>query len=394
MPHLGLAVTLTQSVVLPVANATQGHLAENIYDVGVANATQGHTVAVPGQTQLHILPAVAADQGHTAIPVVLVKNLPAASASMGHEATPNTLAKVVLAANATHGHTATPIPIGLTVVNATMGHEGLAVSFGGAAANLTVVAGTMPHDGFGVEQFSPTQLPDLQLWLAPDPGAFTVTAGVITQWNDKSGLANHARNVGTSATMPHMASGATNGFNAARFNAAGRRLWAETLAAVCAVASSSRSSMSIAVVIQSSSDAQTSRIVCAGGTSAAAANVRALALINGRHRIVEIDGAAAVTAVAYGSSKLTPEVVRWTLVNGSANAWNNGAAVLSDTRVSAGGSFTLGVSGQIAIGAAGDGTNAFLGHVNEVIISSTVWSSSQGRELDKLLGAKYGITIT
>jgi hypothetical protein len=395
MGHLGLGVGIVQAQLVTPVNALMGHLAENIYNMGVANATQGHTVAAPGQTQLHILPAVGTEQGHTATPIVLVKNLPAANASMGHEATPDTLAKVVLAANATQGHTATPVPIGLTVVNATMGHEGLGVALVANQNMLTVVAGNMIHDGFSTEIFSPSTLPDLKLWLAPESGV-SVTASRVTQWNDKSGLNNHATQT-ISAAMPHPISAVSdlNGFNAVRFNAAnGHRLYAGNVAAVCAIAQSSRSNYSGAIVIECSTVEFTQVWVRSGQASGAGGTTRRIGQTTNNIWFYENTDGVVTTALAVGSTQVTPFVVRWTWTSGHVSAWKNGTAFATDQRVSAGGNVILGAAPHISIGSDGDGTNAFFGHIAEVIIGATAWSSSQGRELDKLLGAKYGIAIT
>jgi hypothetical protein len=396
MPHLGLAVTLAQSVVLPVANATQGHLAENIYDLGVANATQGHTVAAPGQTQLQILVAVSDEQGHEATPNILVKNLVGVNAEMPHEATPDTLVKNVLQANAVMGHEGTALQMTLTVDSATMGHNGLAVEFPvGGAANLTVVAGTMPHDGLGVEGFSPTQLADLKLWLAPESGVI-VTASRITQWNDKSGLDNHAFNPVVSGMPTHVSAIADlNGFNAVKFADAGRavKMYATNVAAVSALAASGLSTLSVAVVFETSIATQTQRLIQFGITSAVASNYRSLGVINtGKHFALE--AVVDTTSTSFGSSRATPVVLRIEWTSGHVTGWENGSQVVAAQRVSAGPNNAIGAAPMMILGGAGNDTAPFLGHMAEIIVASTVWSSSQGRELDKLLGAKYGITIT
>jgi hypothetical protein len=396
MGHLGLGVAIVQAQVITPVNALMGHLAENIYNMGVANATQGHTVAAPGQTQLHILPAVAADQGHTATPVVLVKNLPGANASMGHEATPDTLAKVVLAANATQGHTATPLPIGLTVVNATMGHNGLAVEFPtGGAANLTVVAGLMPHDGLGVEGFSPTQLPDLKIWLAPESGVVVSATNRVEQWNDKSGLDNHAVQA-LSANMPYHISAVAdlNSRNAVRFNnpVAATRLYATNAGAVSAIANSAGSKMSGVIVLEASAPEFT-QVIWQAGQVSAATDIRRVQDTAGRYRWQETIAGVASGANAT-SAKTTPVVLRWVWSCAQVAAWENGVSILATAKVSAGANLALGATPHMSIGTDSVGTNPFFGHIAEVIIGATAWSSSQGRELDKLLGAKYGIAIT
>jgi hypothetical protein len=397
MGHLGLGVGIVQAQLVTPVNALMGHLAENIYNMGVANATQGHTVAAPGQTQLQVLPVVAADQGHTATPVVLVKNLPAANASMGHEATPDTLAKIVLAANATQGHTATPVPIGLTVVNVTMGHEGLAVGFGAAAANLTVVAGTMPHTGQGVEGFSPTQLADLKLWLAPESDV-TVSAGRVEQWNDKSGLNNHAVQA-ASAAMPTIVSAFAplGSFNIARFGLAGggatidRQMHATNVAAASAVAASGAGLFSFAAVVHISAGGG-GRIWHAGVTAAVGSNnIRVRASAGTSTEFLLLNSDAATTAMSIGQNAGSSNIIRVRGSGGRFVGWLNGVATV--TANASAGARAIGATAEMLIGNDGGLTDDFRGYIAEIIVASTVWSSSQGRELDKLLGAKYGIDI-
>jgi hypothetical protein len=392
MGHLGLGVAMVQAQVITPVGASMGHLAENIYNMGVANATQGHTVAAPAQTSLQQLVVVAADQGHTATPNVLSKTLLAANAEMGHEATPDTLAKVVLAANATQGHTADAIPIGLTIVNATMGHSGLAVEFPtGGAANLTVVAGTMPHDGLAVEGFSPTQLPDLKLWLAPESGV-VVSGSRVEQWNDKSGLGNHATQTVSAAMPVHVSALADlNGHNAVRLLISGTRLYSTNAAAVSAIATSALSQMSGTVVVEQS--AVNNGILWQGCATSSNANTRRLIFTGGKYTLTEVAGGVASAATG-GSGKTTPVVFRWTWASAKVNAWENGVGIITSAHVSAGNNIAIGAAAHMCVGAGADGANVFLGHMAELIIAATAWSSSQGRELDKLLGAKYGIAIT
>jgi hypothetical protein len=394
MPHLGLAVTLAQSVVLPVANATQGHLAENIYNLGVANATLGHTVAAPTQTQLHILVAVSDEQGHEATPVLLVKNLVGMAAEMPHEATPDTLVKNVLMANAILGHEGTALQMTLTVNNATMGHNGLAVGFGGAAANLTVVAGTMPHDGLGVEGFSPSQLPDLRFWYAPESGV-TVSGSRVLQWNDKSPSLAHLVQVSVSSAPTHV-SAALNGYNTVRFTANNSSLLgASARAPTSAIFSSSKSSFVGSIVVGPTTGlgvaATLFRVNCPGTFNDRM--ISTTAAQSTYHFSEVVVGGGAFSAANVVSAFVTAaHILRWSWVCGAVAAWVNGSQVLATAKVCAGGDANLGVSAEVHIGSFG--AFQYLGDITEIIVGSTAWSSAQGRELDKLLGAKYGITIT
>jgi hypothetical protein len=391
MPHLGLAVTLAQSVVLPVANATQGHLAENIYDLGVANATLGHTVAAPTQTQLQILVVVSDELGHEATPNILIKNLVGVNAEMPHEATPDTLVKNVLQANATMGHEGTALQMTLTVDSATMGHNGLAVEFPtGGAANLTVVAGTMPHEGLGVEGFSPTQLEDLKLWLAPESGV-TVSGALVTQWNDKSPIANHMIQVSASV-MPSHTSAVANGHNVVQFISLDRRYLISTVTAgASAYTTSSKSNRAGSVVVRASAIGSTQTIFRAGraGGNQHFQNLQIVSPGNFRYDSTT----TTARVVTFGSVSVTlPHVVRWDIVSARASFWIDGVLVTAGHSVCASNEFNNAI--HFTIGARADNLTGLAGWISEIIVAATAWSSSQGRELDKLLGAKYGITIT
>lgn len=149
MGHNGLSISIVQQTIFNIVGATQGHLAENIYSLGIANAALGHTVVAPGQTGLHLLNITGVSQGETATPIILVKNLPAANASQGETSDPIVLVKNLPAAVATQGHQGTALQITLTVGSPTMGVNGLAVAFpAGGAASLTVVAATQPMQGY------------------------------------------------------------------------------------------------------------------------------------------------------------------------------------------------------------------------------------------------------
>jgi hypothetical protein len=392
MGHLGLGVAMVQAQVITPVGASMGHLAENIYNMGVANATHGHTVAAPAQTSLQQLVVVAADQGHTATPNVMSKVLLGANADMGHEATPDTLAKVVLAANATQGHTATPVPIGLTVVNATMGHNGLAVEFPtGGAANLTVVAGTMPHDGQGVEGFSPTQLPDLQLWLAPESGV-DVSGDRVLQWNDKSVNQIHIVQASVSSAPIHV-SGQLNGHNVVRFHSNNLAFMQVCAASqVSAVFASALSPFVGVMVLGSSTPAVQSSLLMRVDTGGSQLRTVVTSGLNQSYSFRETVGATTSAVTVVSAFSTAAHVFRWSWTSGNVAAWQNGAQILATAKVSAGSNTTFGSAARFLIGRAG--ASQYIGDIAEVIVASTAWSSSQGRELDKLLGAKYGIAIT
>lgn len=243
--------------------------------------------------------------------------------------------------------------------------------------------------------FSPNNIADIQLWFAPE-SAVTVTAGRVTQWNDKSGFGRHATNA-VSASMPVHASASLNGYNTLAFSstAPGRKLFINSTVAACAVASSALSSFSGAIVLNTSSESTTQRPFQVGVVSAVSDNIRHLRVIAGRWGWVEV--ITATTTVVNASTSIvanTSHVLRWIWTSGRASLWEDGVQIITSARVSAGDGLAIGSTPQFIIGAAGNDGAPFIGTIAELIITSTAMTSGQGRELDKLLGAKYGIAIT
>jgi hypothetical protein len=98
--------------------------------------------------------------------------------------------------------------------------EGYLANKWGLAANLPV---THPYRGIRpyARAFQPTDVSGCILWLdADDVRSMTVSGSNISQWNDKSGLANHALQ-GTGSNQPIVVGGVRNGRSVVRFSGLG-----------------------------------------------------------------------------------------------------------------------------------------------------------------------------
>jgi hypothetical protein len=239
--------------------------------------------------------------------------------------------------------------------------------------------------------FSPNAL-SLLGWYAPE-SSVTVTAGRVTQWNDKSGNGFHLTQTLLSAMPNHVSAVADFASrNCVGFvNGRSTGLVAtNATAAVCAVMTSGLSPFSGALVLENSATTVQDVIVAIGNTPGGVQ--RRIATSGGHYVIREIGGIT--TAAEGGSAATTPAVLRWQWTSGRASAWHNGVQIIASAKVCAGGNNAPINTGQVHVGRTTDGFNEFQGHMAEFMYAATAWSSSQGRELDKLLGAKYGITIT
>jgi hypothetical protein len=151
MIHNGLAAAITQRHVIGGANAIMGVSADPaVFALPAVPGTMGHTIAAPGLVQQHSLIAVAAEMIHTADSAVQGVVIAALNATQGHTADAVTdieeFQGAMVVGNPDQGHTATPIILvkNLVNVNTSQGHE---ADTGDIHENKIIpVAGTMGHE--------------------------------------------------------------------------------------------------------------------------------------------------------------------------------------------------------------------------------------------------------
>ena len=255
---------------------------------------------------------------------------------------------------------------------------------------------TRPQAGHTIaapEMFSPTALPDLQAWFAPDSIA-TVSAGRIVQWNDKTANTYHASQASADRQPTHTSAG-RNGFNVATFNGTTTILVNAGLLGfeVQGTTESNPFTIAFAGVVASATGSAATFWGAAnsGGTTGTEFSVSAGSYFFKRR------GAGDPASI---SDALVAPDTNWHVHRLTLGADHRYTYVLDGVVVTADGimSAATPVSGnRFSLGArlSSDLPNLHLdGAIAELIVCSTVLSSSHGRELDKLLGAKYAITIT
>jgi hypothetical protein len=149
--HTALAIGVTQRHVIGGANAIMGVSADPaVFAMPAVPGTMGHTAEPVDFTQNHILPAVAGEMGHTATVAAQGVVIAALNAIQGHTADAVTdieeFQGAMVVGNPDQGHTATPIILvkNLVNVNTSQGHE---ADTGDIHENKIIpVAGTMGHE--------------------------------------------------------------------------------------------------------------------------------------------------------------------------------------------------------------------------------------------------------
>jgi hypothetical protein len=240
--------------------------------------------------------------------------------------------------------------------------------------------------------FSPPNQNDLIAWYAPE-STVAVTAGRVSQWNDKSGRGNHVAQVSASK-MPTHASAAVNGLNALTFTPAGASiLWDRS--ADWATINATDHAFSV-VAVQRTASASASQVSLAFSTTAADNSFTGISVVNAGYRLFRNDtGGVDVTRTF--SSFTSAWAVHLCNYFGTTFEYHiNGVTVTA-------GSFdvnaftsanTFSIGGLILASFNPAGTSFLDGQIAEVLVYATAMTSSNARELDKLLGAKYAITIT
>lgn len=374
--HTALPATLLQRYTVGGANAIQGVVATpGVFGMAVVNTTQGHTVAAPTQVQQYTLGAANATQSHTSTPAVIGLNVGAPT--MGHSVAAPTIQMFAVfgVANAVVECNASPVVMSKHVL---------------AANAITECNAGAP------ELFSLTNIGDRQLWLSPESGVVVTATNRITTWTGKAGSQN-ATNVRLSS-MPFHVSAVQNGFNVVEFrtNPPDGRLFATNVAAGSALSQSGASPYSFGWVGKVSAASGGQRLFQWGVTSGTTTQLHTVQVSSNYHVRDAGNNATNSSARTFGSVPTTPMVLRGVYSNGNISMWQNGVNIANALKVSGIGNKAVGAAPMILIG--GDGTtnpaSTFNGWVAEFIVTTSVLSSSEGREMDKLLGAKYGITIT
>jgi hypothetical protein len=214
--------------------------------------------------------------------------------------------------------------------------------------------------------FSPSQLPNLKLWVKSDTGITIVTG--VSQWNDQSGNGNNLLQA-TGANQPVVTAAAINGLPAITFDGTNDFLKTApfTLAAPCTV-----------FLVASQPTWTSTDRVYDGNANDSMALQQATVTPNIRQ-------VATLTGVGQNTNWATATFALVTTIwNGASSSMqvNSTTAVTSDPGASAAGGFTL--------GARSAGTFPANISVAEVIIMASVASASEIAMVKSYVTVRYG----
>jgi len=233
------------------------------------------------------------------------------------------------------------------------------------------------YGGGGVTPFSPLDISGLSLWLdAADAATITQTAGAVSQWDDKSGLNNHARQA-VGANQPTTGTTTINSKNTIYFD--------QPTADYMTFASQIGTDTYYAFMagLCTSAGASARNIIGGGGNTF---NFR-LSATNLQMQIVTTNIAVRLTG-GTNTSTSTPYIY-------SAQSQPTGNRVRLNG-VSDGSNATNPVytNGFTELGSSIDGMNQFHGQMGEVLVYTSPLTDADINLIGAYLAAKWGITWT
>ena len=230
-------------------------------------------------------------------------------------------------------------------------------------------------------QFSPLQLSPA-LWLdasdattlydATVGGNFVAADGVVARWEDKSGNARHATQA-TLANRPQRKIGVKNGKDIIRFNGSNFLTTAN-------VATTSTSYTIITV----SSTTNLSSPQCIAYNGLAASNGFGHFCYQSNATVVH----GSISIIQDGSLNTSAEIWSSVRESNSLNFWRNGNLQLTST-VS-----VIQPTGKVHIGDTELNNAPLIGDIIEIYIFSSPLTTDNRKNLERYLGAKYGITVS
>lgn len=235
----------------------------------------------------------------------------------------------------------------------------------------------------------PTEISGLKLWLdADDAATITDTAGAVSQWDDKSGLNNHATQ-STEASKPTTGSRTVNGLNVIDFDGVDDWLG---LTVQPITGTEARTVIIMMLADNAASNNYGVSLSDTGGSGGTYNVTPEIALrINNANRIF---GTSAI------EDGVTPGIILFTnhanstleLNANNFQPYKNGALLSGGSSVSPE-TLVNTDSGSPAIGAQFGGSNRLNGIIGEIIIYDKVLSAVERSEIDHYLGEKWNISV-
>jgi hypothetical protein len=246
------------------------------------------------------------------------------------------------------------------------------------------------------ELFSIPNLQAVAAWYGPE-STVTVSATKVLSWGNRVSAGSPLVHPGVTETPVH-SSAAQNGLNALKFFNGGqftRLRVAGSDPVATAVLSSANKNLSLTIVANVSSFGENNNIenslLSIGHEDFN--NSYLMIAVCGAAFVVSHNGATQQKRFKMGSAGSDWHIMRL-VKTGSAGAFYVDGALVSSMDLSVD-PFAQAVNHYSIGNRYAGGTSTYHnGYIGEIVIQATAMSSSQGRELDKLLGAKWGITIT
>jgi len=243
---------------------------------------------------------------------------------------------------------------------------------------------------FGIfhRKFRPSEIPNLAVWLdAADYGSFTFNSTKVSQWNDKSGKANHASQ-GTDANRPTYVGNGLKSRPTVDFTT-------NNLLTIADAVSLNYTTLSLFAVLQRQSDAGANQIWFRKWTES---TQREFGLLTGTTDELtlqssstgaDLSSSPGVSGATFGCPVGTAFVADG-YFNGSSAVLSINNQYLDTQSVST----VFNGTSPLFIGAGGTGMGApALGRISEILIYTQLLNASQRLKVLRYLSAKWNIAI-
>lgn len=235
----------------------------------------------------------------------------------------------------------------------------------------------------GPPPFAPTDIAGLRLWLdASDTASITHAANAVSQWNDKSGLSNHATSIGS--RRPTTNTRTVNSLNVIDFDGS-----PESMVLPSGLFTLPAGPSSIFVVFQTDTPATANQNLISGVQGPVFAGT-------GRYRILltptALNGSCSPTAQAVVrsvTSDTSPHVAFFVRNGTSQSVCRDGGTLATSTNA---GDTTIENFGLAAFG--GASSSPLNGVLAEVIIYNAALSTANQNLVGNYLASKWGVTWT
>lgn len=244
---------------------------------------------------------------------------------------------------------------------------------------------------FGCSRFTPQQLPGLALWLdAQDPSTLVKDgSNRVSQWNDKSGNANHAVQV-TGGLQPLYVASAINGFPSIQFRDDGS---AKLISAADSV-SLNYTAFSLFTVLRRHTDVGTEVALGKWSETSPSAQREFRLLIASDDTVILACSAAGTSTNAQPATVSTLSLNSNYILDGLYDGTNVKIAINNGTQASAALASIYNGTSPFHIGARDGASNPAGAYCGEILFYAQTLSLGQRASVLQYLSTKWGIVIS